>query len=175
MGHRVSHPDDHNYRIIRDHLRDFGLGTASPQEYSGSTLLGLDELLPVPPDNVADLRSTGGGASTYVTFMNHSSVEVTLSWINYDGNPIEYWTLGTGEEVEQQTFISHPWIAHCSAGIIAVFFPLFQHSKAIIHLPDELRQFPPEAEANLHSGKSLASTYVTFVNKNPANSDCGLD
>jgi hypothetical protein len=42
---------------------------------------------------------------------------------------------------------------------------LFQHSKAIIHLPDELRQFPPEAEANLHSGKSLASTYVTFVNK----------
>ncbi|KAJ7034574.1 von Hippel-Lindau disease tumor suppressor, beta/alpha domain-containing protein [Mycena alexandri] len=160
MGHPTSGPDDHNYRIIRDHLRDVMLA----QEY---TPLGLAELLPILPDNlnVADLRSTRDDASTYVTFMNHSSMEVTLCWINYDGNPIKYWTIGTGEEVKQQTFISHPWIAYCSTGIIAIFFPLSRHSKAIIRLPGELRQFPPETEENLHSGESIISTFVTFVNK----------
>ncbi|KAJ7764909.1 von Hippel-Lindau disease tumor suppressor, beta/alpha domain-containing protein [Mycena metata] len=165
MGHPSSYPDDHNYHIIWDHLRDTILAAARPQEHPGSTLLGLAELLPILPDNVADLRSGRSDTSTYVTFMNHSRMEVTLCWINHDGNPINYWTIGTGEEVKQQTFISHPWIAYCSTGIIAVFFPLLRHSKAIIRLPDELRQFPPETEEDLHSGASIISTFVTFVNK----------
>ncbi|KAF8188872.1 von Hippel-Lindau disease tumor suppressor, beta/alpha domain-containing protein [Mycena galopus ATCC 62051] len=126
---------------------------------------GLPELPPIPPDNVAALRSARSEISTSIMFMNHSRMEVTLYWINQDGNPIKYCAIGTGEAVYQPTFVSHPWMASSTTGIIAVFFPLRRPSKATIRMADELRQYPPEVESELRSHESIISTYVTFMNK----------
>lgn len=178
---KVSHPDDHNYQIICDHLRDVVLSMqeTNPVELprilpadvaaltsarSATSTRGPTELLPIPPDNVAALRSARSQISTHVTFINDSSMEVTLYWIDHEGNPTKYWDIGPFEAIEQQTFVSHPWIACCASGIIAVFFPVSRASKAVIRLADELQQFSPGAERNLRSQESRISTNVTFVN-----------
>ncbi|KAJ7113596.1 hypothetical protein C8R44DRAFT_930298 [Mycena epipterygia] len=57
-----------------------------------------------------NLRSQESIVSTYITFVNRTRETVTGDWINYEGNLVQYWTLGTGEEFQARTYVTHPWV-----------------------------------------------------------------
>ncbi|KAJ7756129.1 von Hippel-Lindau disease tumor suppressor, beta/alpha domain-containing protein, partial [Mycena olivaceomarginata] len=76
-----------------------------------------------PPDADSNLCSQESTISTYVTFMNKTNQTVTINWINFEGNPIQFATLGIGQQVQLRTFVSHPWVIRDSnSKTLAVFF-----------------------------------------------------
>ena len=44
-----------------------------------------------------------------ITFVNLSTKDIALFWLDYEGKPEFYFWLGSGDSQEQQTFIGHPW------------------------------------------------------------------
>lgn len=54
-------------------------------------------------------RSGSGGATT-VTWINNSQEVRRGYWLNYSGQRVLYWELQPGQQVQQQTYITHPWV-----------------------------------------------------------------
>lgn len=64
-----------------------------------------------PPEREKDLRSGGEGQSVTVRFVNRTSTEVTLYWIDGDGKRHPYGKVPPGKRTAQNTFASHVWLA----------------------------------------------------------------
>jgi hypothetical protein len=46
---------------------------------------------------------------TSLNFINNSTVEVKIFWINFHGGLTQYNTLAPGDNYEQQTYVGHKW------------------------------------------------------------------
>ncbi|KAF9052573.1 von Hippel-Lindau disease tumor suppressor, beta/alpha domain-containing protein [Rhodocollybia butyracea] len=58
----------------------------------------------------------------------------TLYWINFQGNLVYYYTLGTGQEVRMNTYVTHPWVIRDgSSRTVVVFLPRRTASRAVIY------------------------------------------
>lgn len=68
---------------------------------------------PVLVTSSADCRQKSTQQEVYIpaliTFVNASTKDVALYWLDYEGKPEFYFWLGLGDSQEQQTFIGHPW------------------------------------------------------------------
>jgi hypothetical protein len=56
------------------------------------------------------LRSMVADQSIYVTFINNTGIPINTNWLNYQGARVFYNTIGPGESLQQQTFLTHPWV-----------------------------------------------------------------
>jgi hypothetical protein len=54
--------------------------------------------------------------SLQVEFANRGSLPLSMFWLNFEGARVHYFDLAPGESYEQQTYVSHPWIAIASDG-----------------------------------------------------------
>jgi dipeptidyl-peptidase 4 len=59
----------------------------------------------------APRASRTGGDETRLTFLNKTDAEITLYWLDTDGQRKPYGTLKPGEQREQHTFVGHVWIS----------------------------------------------------------------
>ena len=73
----------------------------------GSALANVEEL--TSDDHV--VKSIVNEISTDVKFVNKSSHNAKVFWLDYDGNPVKYLNLAPEESYVQQTYVTHPWIA----------------------------------------------------------------
>jgi membrane associated rhomboid family serine protease len=68
---------------------------------------------PILVTSTADCRLRSMEQEVYtlalITFENHSTKQIALYWLDYEGKPEFYFWLGSGDSREQQTFIGHPW------------------------------------------------------------------
>jgi dipeptidyl aminopeptidase/acylaminoacyl peptidase len=70
----------------------------------------------------APRASTRTGPETSLKFMNRSSGEVELLWLDAEGERRSYGKLGAGEQREQHTFAGHVWLVADREGkTLAVF------------------------------------------------------
>lgn len=94
-----------------------GLGTPSP--------LPSPRLSPLAPVNQTSadaaggifsckyengLKSLAGSVSTNLVFRNKRPTDISLFWVNYEGQRIFYSTVHNGAQYALLTYISHPWV-----------------------------------------------------------------
>lgn len=94
-------------------------------------------LLPVRAD-----RSQDAGSETLVVFISQRSTPVTIAWLDADGTPHDYGTLGPGEQRRQHTFAGHAWRVMLADGTALSF--LAEPEPAAIVLPPE--PTPPDPQ-----------------------------
>jgi hypothetical protein len=58
----------------------------------------------------AGIKSDNSDVETKITFSNQSQKPIRIYWLNFEGERVLYHTLNPGEEVEQVTFLTHPWL-----------------------------------------------------------------
>src|SRR5687768_2445778 len=77
--------------------------------------------------------SRNGGGETTLTFINKTSADASLVWINTEGGKKTYATLKPGERHEQSTFAGHVWSVEKPGGeTLAVFVAKDDSAEAII-------------------------------------------
>jgi len=68
-------------------------------------------LKPPPPQMMpVKIMSREAGVHTRVHFVNCTTGEVALYWLNYQGREVYYRSLLVGGEFFQPTYLSHPWV-----------------------------------------------------------------
>jgi hypothetical protein len=55
-------------------------------------------------------RSLNSNTGTTYTITNHTSVTLTLFWLNFQGQRVKYFDLAPGTTKSQGTFVTHPWV-----------------------------------------------------------------
>jgi dipeptidyl-peptidase-4 len=81
----------------------------------------LGRATPLPPDD-APHASRSGSDETLLTFLNKTDGEISLYWLDAEGERREYGSLKPGESRPQHTFVGHAWLATRKDGVpLAVF------------------------------------------------------
>ena len=62
------------------------------------------------------LRSQKGTEGTSIAFVNSSGKPRTLLWIDHDGELKSFATLQPGEQKQQKTYVTHPWVVATQNG-----------------------------------------------------------
>lgn len=84
-----------------------------------------------PLDGPRPSRRTGD--ETEIVFVNQTSNEVVLHWVNAEGERQRYATVAPGREHAQHTFAGHVWLAATPAGaVVAVFEAASRPSRALV-------------------------------------------
>jgi hypothetical protein len=69
-----------------------------------------EEAGPDSCEELGDVRSTDGGATITVTFTNATGEYRVLDWLDFNGVPVEYARLESGQSYTVQTYTTHPWM-----------------------------------------------------------------
>jgi von Hippel-Lindau disease tumor supressor len=72
------------------------------------------------------IRSTKGNVDikTSINFLNKGQQPIRVYWLNYKGKRVLYKELNSGENIEIQTFLTHPWlITDGNDNAKDIFFP----------------------------------------------------
>ncbi len=98
-------------------------------------------------------RSGSGGAGCSLLFVNQLAVQVSLSWLNFDGGRVHYATVAPGAESRLSTYAGHLWqIEDPSGKVIAVVDSDPRHPRVVIDgtslAPADV-QPPPKGQAGL--------------------------
>lgn len=79
------------------------------------------------------LRSLSFEGKTFITFINETSKDVKLYWIDYDGGRIFYGTLKSGESKRQKVYLTHPFVlTDRNDKCLAIYLPTLEPSVAIL-------------------------------------------
>ncbi len=58
---------------------------------------------------VRGMKSKESSQSVTITFINKTKESRTAMWVDFKGNPVQYFTIEPGQSFSQQTFLTHPW------------------------------------------------------------------
>ena len=71
------------------------------------------------------LRSLGTNMPTSITFTNKTNAVIRIHWLNFSGERVLYGTLTGGQVLNQQTYITHPWVvANSLDQCVAIYMPM---------------------------------------------------
>ncbi|XP_026858049.1 von Hippel-Lindau-like protein [Electrophorus electricus] len=62
------------------------------------------------------LKSLNSYEPTYIDFVNKSSGNARVWWLNFSGAPVSYGDIRPGQTLKMNTFLTHPWIFRASDG-----------------------------------------------------------
>ena len=86
---------------------------------------------PLPPQRVPASRDSSD--EVYLAFQNNSGEEVSLFWVDADGQRRPYGTLAPGERRRQRTFAGHSWLVVAKNGTpLVAFVTPGQEAQAVI-------------------------------------------
>ena len=97
------------------------LKTYDLRKLEGEETAATGRLSAIPAANVPR-RSTRTGSETAITFVNRTSAEVELFWLDTGGRRSSYGKLQAGQEREQHTYAGHVWQAVDSKGAVLAAF-----------------------------------------------------
>lgn len=73
---------------------------------------------------MGNLKSVNSNQPITITFVNESGMFRHIDWIDYQGNPVNYRSLNSGESYVQETYVGHPWlIANGPGDCVDIFIP----------------------------------------------------
>jgi dipeptidyl aminopeptidase/acylaminoacyl peptidase len=109
----ISNGDKPNQRIIRAagkwwvvDLNTYTIAKTKALAAQSASLTAIEHVHP----------STDGGEETTINFVNKTTGEVTLLWVDPAGHRQSYGTLGAGKNSEQNTYAGHVWVVNNSDG-----------------------------------------------------------
>jgi len=135
------------------------------REVTGASTAVADSSLPQLPR----IRpSRNGGEATSITFVNQTSGDIKLFWIDASGNREPYGQVRAGEHREQNTFVGHVWLLADDAGKqLAIFSASDSGGEAIIDGKNHpMADVPPRAERRRNvrpDGESPSGQYTAFT------------
>jgi hypothetical protein len=95
-------------------------GSASTSRHAATPVLsyrfGVTGATQYSCSSYGSVRSASSTSKVMFTFINNSSTEVSIIWLNFSGNTKLYDTLPPGYEDNQPTYIGHYWLIASSAG-----------------------------------------------------------
>ena len=94
----------------------------------------------VPEDRhaaaVKGVRSLRSELETRITFVNRSDQPIQTHWLDFDGKRKLYETVPPGKQVDQPTFVMHPWVVTDARGRAwGVYYPDAQPRTIEIRAP----------------------------------------
>ncbi len=90
------------------------------------------------------LKSERSKEAAKIHFINQSEGTVIIQWVDFDGALKEYGQLEPGEELVQETFLTHPWVtAYGEGSCRQIFLPRDGVSVARV-LPEDQLPKPPK-------------------------------
>lgn len=69
------------------------------------------------------VRSLVADTSLEMVVRNETRVPLVMTWLDYDGNRVDYAQVEPGEEYLQQTYVTHPWIVRAGTRCVGLFVP----------------------------------------------------
>lgn len=60
--------------------------------------------------HLGSIRSRDSRRPVTIRFTNRTNTYRSVLWIDYNGRPVDYANLNPGQSVDQQTYVSHPWM-----------------------------------------------------------------
>jgi TIR domain/VHL beta domain len=91
---------------------------------SAFLLWGSSSVNPVDCKEEPILRSLEGKISTSIAFVNKEDHAIQVYWLDYNGKRVLFGTLGRGQALTQDTFVTHPWIVTNANGECkAIYMP----------------------------------------------------
>lgn len=61
-------------------------------------------------DMFGNLKSIDSGIPITLEITNRADSYRAVLWLDYQGNPVDYYGLNAGQSYKQQTFVGHPWM-----------------------------------------------------------------
>ena len=93
------------------------LGSSEPADMSATPNVSASKFVPDPPcRNRGNLSSQISTEATKLTFLNRSGATRNIVWLDFDSKAKSYGHLKNGEQIELDTFLTHPWMVTDSAG-----------------------------------------------------------
>lgn len=88
---------------------------SSPPPLSGFEFLPNEwQFLKV--ENLGQVKAFSGLCTTSFKIENTTNEDMTVYWLNYEGESVPYMKLEPGESQEQQTYATHPWLVQDDNG-----------------------------------------------------------
>ncbi len=117
----------------------------------------------LPPQSDWGPSSSGRGATT-VTFRNDLDRPVRLFWVDFDGTPLPYGTIGPGQSKEQETSAGHVWIVGFEANdLVGIFVAEDMPGTAIIDSQSRARATEPSPSPEESSGIVIRDHNLVLV------------
>ena len=85
-----------------------GAPSPAPAPSAATALAPAQEL---PCREAAQLRSQNSNTPSKIIFLNLSGRPRTIHWLDFNGNTKEFARINPGEQITQDTFMTHPWMA----------------------------------------------------------------
>ncbi|XP_042223729.1 uncharacterized protein LOC121867735 isoform X2 [Homarus americanus] len=82
----------------------------APRKLVEDTLKLVQETLKLAEEPPKNLRSRKSKEKCFVLFVNCTHRKIDVCWINFNGISKKYKTLYPGNQVEIQTYVTHPWV-----------------------------------------------------------------
>jgi hypothetical protein len=115
--------------------------TSAPQQATGPEQAAYEQTC----EGQETLRSRESQEPAKLRFINESGAILVLQWIDFNGARKEYATLKPGDDVTQETFITHPWVvAYQEGSCRQIFLPA--PGVSVVHLRPE-SELPKKAAA----------------------------
>lgn len=114
-----NYPSGFHADLARAYVKKLS-GAAAPVAAEASAK--LEPAYELPCSDASTLKSERSDKPVKLRFVNESSGTVIIQWIDFNGALKEYGALKPGEQMTQETFITHPWIAAYQEGSCRQFF-----------------------------------------------------
>jgi hypothetical protein len=82
----------------------------------GRAAEGIDAVTHLPCSSERDVRSQTSEVTLSLTFVNDTTVRVSVYWIDFSGARVFYNSLEPGTSYTQSTYVTHPWVVVDPAG-----------------------------------------------------------
>lgn len=169
-----AYPTGFRADLAKAYQKKIAAPTTAPQPSPTPTAKAATDQLPPAQEllcgEAKSLKSLRSNEPVTIRFVNESGAVRVIQWINFDGALKEYAELQPGQEFEQKTYITHPWIAAYQEGSCAQLFMPLKGTTVARLVPDTARQAvpakpKPRVEEEDHGGspeqtcRSIGQTY----------------
>lgn len=122
--------------LARAYLKKLDGGQAAAPPTTPNSVTAAAE--PISCKQAHQLKSKNSVTAARITFINKSGAMRVIQWKTFDGGYKDYGTLEPGQELVQDTFLTHPWIVANGPGDCAqAFLPVPGSSIAILDVTNE--------------------------------------
>lgn len=127
--------------MARAYLKKASEGEApEAEDEDPSTEKSAAEVEERPCSEFLKIKSASDDVRTKITFVNVSGMYRSISWLDYNGEPVDRGGLNSGEEVTLDTFATHPWMIATGPGdCLQIFVPAASDPATV-----ELKRLPAD-------------------------------
>ena len=116
----ANYPSGFHADLARAYIKKLGDTAPAPlrpaDEASMPNVSASREVPDPPCRNRKNIRSMVSEEKTKLTFINRSGATRNIIWIDFDSKAKSFGRLKNGEQIELDTFVTHPWMVTNSSG-----------------------------------------------------------